>query len=97
MTGSEPPVPSENRFTRGLRMDGLYTDDNEWVEKMPSAGPSKKWRACGLHFHNLLISNSLRYRHQQVSDSPTTKTRLPSSGKQNPGNHSRLSGPVLCR
>ena len=97
MTGSEPPGASEKRFTRGLRMDGLYTVDNERVDRKPSAGPSKKKGVCRFHCYKSLISNSSRNRHQQTSvPPPVPKTRLPSSGEQNPGIHPRLSGFVLC-
>ena len=74
-------------------MDGLYTIDNERVDKKPSADPSKKWWVCKFHLYKLLISNSLQNRRQQTSaPPPVPKTRLPSSSKAKPRQSSKTVG-----
>ena len=67
MAGSEPPELSGYRFTQGPRMDGLFTVDNERIEKRLSADPSNKCRVCGFRRYKLQILNSLQNRHQQTS------------------------------
>ena len=79
----------------GLRKSILQLTGNKTVTIRSYADPSEKQQVCGIQFRKLLISSNLQNEHQQISVSPTPKTRLTSPNKHRPRHSFKMSGFVF--